>query len=284
MPRNVQETAIADTIDVDWMQGSPDRVVIDLGQELFAGMPVHESHPPYIYSPYLRHGDFELPGQYWGTNELLIMSGHTGTHIDALSHIAFDGKFFDGSSALDAQRGGRGLRHLAAETIAPIVGRGVYLDLATAHGVDVLPRAYAIGADEVHAMLQGASITLRERDTILVRTGFGSLWESGDAYLAGTLGNPGIDPSAAEYLSSFHPTAVGSDTSVVEHQPVGAETLPVHRRLIAELGIHLIENMNFEDMPRTRVLEFLFVCAPLKVRGSSGGPVRPIAILTTPSS
>src|SRR5258707_9779486 len=96
-----------------------DSTVIDLGHDLFAGMPVHESHPPYIFTPYERHGDFELPGDYWGSNELVVMTGHTGTHIDALSHIAFQGKFFDGTSAKEKTAGTKGMSHLAAESIPP---------------------------------------------------------------------------------------------------------------------------------------------------------------------
>lgn len=253
--------------------------VVDLGQDLFDGMPVHESHPPYVFSPYLRHGDFELPGKYWGTNEIVIMSGHTGTHIDALSHIAYDGRFFDGSSAVEAQRGGKGLTHLAAESIEPIVGRAVYLDVATARSVDVLPRDSAIGPDEILAILQDTSIRIESGDSIIIRTGFGSLWDSPADYLSGLHGNPGVNLATAELFESCRVRAVGSDTSTVEHVPPCGETLPVHRRLIAERGIHLIENLNLEGMPRVAALEFVFVCSPLKLRGSSGGPVRPLALL-----
>lgn len=256
--------------------------VVDLGHELFAGMPVHESHPQYLFTPYYRHGDFVMPDEYWGSNELFIMSGHTGTHVDALSHISARGRFFDGAPSRTAYDGIHGITHLGAETITPYVGRGVFLDLAAAHSVDVLPREYAIGADEVDSLLSEAEITLRPGDAVLVRTGFGQLWERPTEFLADPEGNPGVDLSAARLFSAAGVWGVGADTSIIEHYPVGSDTLPVHRHLIAESGIHIIENLNLEPMPRERAMEFWFVCAPLKVRGSSGGPVRPLAFLHRP--
>jgi kynurenine formamidase len=253
--------------------------VIDLGHELFAGMPVHESHPPFLYTPYHRHGDWTLEGDYWGTNELMVLTGHTGTHVDALSHIAYRGRFFDGSSALESLDGVSGFRRLGAETIEPIVGRGIYLDFATLEGRPILPRDYSIDERAIRQCLGESGLEIRTGDSVLIRTGLGGLWESGSEYLASSGGNPGIDLSAARYLETFRPAAVGSDTTVVEVCDAEPETLPVHSFLLAQRGVHLIENLDLESMPRVPAIEFLFVCAPVKVRGSSGALVRPLALI-----
>ena len=43
-------------------------------------------------------------------------------------------------------------------------------------------------------------------------------------------------------------------------------------------GIPIIENLNLEELAKARVHEFAFICLPLKMRGATGSPVRPIAI------
>jgi kynurenine formamidase len=46
-----------------------------------------------------------------------------------------------------------------------------------------------------------------------------------------------------------------------------------------ERGIHIFECLNLEDLARDGVREFLFVAAPLKIRGATGAPVRPLALV-----
>ncbi len=58
----------------------------------------------------------------------------------------------------------------------------------------------------------------------------------------------------------------------------GHSLLPVHRVLLVEHGIHILENVYLEQLAADRVREFLFVCLPLKFVGATGSPVRPIAV------
>jgi kynurenine formamidase len=55
-------------------------------------------------------------------------------------------------------------------------------------------------------------------------------------------------------------------------------TLPGHVLLLVRAGIPIIENLNLEELAAAGVHEFGFVCLPLKMRGATGSPVRPIAI------
>jgi kynurenine formamidase len=54
--------------------------------------------------------------------------------------------------------------------------------------------------------------------------------------------------------------------------------MPVHVHLLVENGIHIIECLNLEQLAQDRVYEFVFAAAPLKIRGGTGSPIRPIAI------
>jgi kynurenine formamidase len=54
--------------------------------------------------------------------------------------------------------------------------------------------------------------------------------------------------------------------------------MPVHVHLLVESGIHIIEALNLEDLSRDRIHEFVFIAAPLKIRGATGSPIRPLAL------
>ena len=90
--------------------------------------------------------------------------------------------------------------------------------------------------------------------------------------------SPGPERAAAEWLSAHGIFATGSDTICFERVPASA--MPVHVHLLVENGIHIIENLDLEALAADDVREFLFVAAPLKLRGGTGSPIRPLAIAT----
>src|SRR5205823_1114110 len=94
--------------------------VYDLAQPLEAATPVSPSHPPFRMALTRRHGDVVRPGGGSGANELLSLSGHAGTHLDALCHVSCDGRLFGGLDAVAASRGGR-FQLLGVETVAPMI-------------------------------------------------------------------------------------------------------------------------------------------------------------------
>jgi kynurenine formamidase len=55
--------------------------------------------------------------------------------------------------------------------------------------------------------------------------------------------------------------------------------LPVHRRLLVEEGIPIIEILDLEGIGAAGVHEFCLVLAPLKVVGGTGAPIRPLAVV-----
>src|SRR3546814_20629148 len=61
--------------------------LIDLGRPLFQGMPQSPNHPQFRMVLERRHGDRYRPGGASASNEIIIMGGHVGTHVDALCHI-----------------------------------------------------------------------------------------------------------------------------------------------------------------------------------------------------
>src|SRR5215472_3927484 len=82
--------------------------------------------------------------------------------------------------------------------------------------------------------------------------------------------------SAVRWISGKGVFAAGSDTVAFEFVP--APTMPVHVHLLVENGIHIIECLNLEQLAADRVYEFVFTAAPLKIRGGTGAPIRPLAL------
>jgi kynurenine formamidase len=88
---------------------------------------------------------------------------------------------------------------------------------------------------------------------------------------------PGPAVAGARWLSKRGVFAAGSDTVAFEKLP--DPSMPVHVHLLVESGIHIIENLNLEELAATGVSEFAFVGAPLKIRGATGAPIRPLALV-----
>lgn len=254
--------------------------VIDLSHVLVRDIPNHPSHPPFNFVPYLRPGDFQLENGYWGCNELILMSGHSGTHLDSLGHVSRQGVFFGGKGMESHYAGIDGLQVLGIETVAPIVRRGVLIDVAGTRGVPCLDPGEEVSLADVRAALDRSGAEITAGDCVLVRTGWASAWSDPARYLGSDSGVPGIGVEVANWLGERRCMLVGSDTPTVEVTNPGMHSLPVHLNLLAERGIHLLENSVLDDLAERSPKEFLFVCLPLKIAGASGSPVRPVALVS----
>jgi kynurenine formamidase len=115
---------------------------------------------------------------------------------------------------------------------------------------------------------------------VLIRTGWPKHWNDVDTFLGHRGGVPGPDESAASWLAERKVRITGGETIAYEWIPAGRghALLPVHRILLVESGIHIVEAMNLGNLADLNITEFLFVMTPLKIVGATGVPVRPIAI------
>jgi kynurenine formamidase len=253
--------------------------VYELGQPLEQTMPTSPNHPGYRFALVRRHGDVMRRDGASASNELLVLGGHTGTHIDALAHVSENGRLHGGVDAAEAQRGGR-FSALGIETVAPIVCRGVLLDVAGWRGVKTLPPAEPITSAHLAAVAETQGVTLPHRGAVLVRSGWSQLWSEPARYLGHESGVPGPDKGAAEWIAQASPIVTGHDTMAYEWlaPSSGHSVLPVHTFLLVDRGIYIIENLDLDALAADHVYEFLFVCLPLKFVGGTGSPIRPIAI------
>jgi kynurenine formamidase len=248
--------------------------IYDLGQPYFIGMPHYPTHSPYLYSLTKVHGEFVLDNGASSASETVTLGTHVGTHIDALSHFSCDGKLHGGVEPKQSYAGG--VEQYGVDTIAPIFRRGVLFDVAGLIGVDALPADFVITPEH----LEACGVTLESGSVALIRTGWARFWKDAKRFITGGSGSqvrgPGPTLAAARALSEQKIFAAGSDTVAFEHVPSQME---VHVHLLVEHAIHIIECLNLEELARDGVKEFTFVALPLKIRGGTGSPVRPVAIV-----
>ncbi len=204
---------------------------------------------------------------------------YRGTTLDALAHVSQHGKLHGGRDAVQAQTGGR-FSELGVETVAPIFCRGVLLDVAGHRGLPALPAGEPIRADELRAVAAAQGVELPRGGAVLVRSGWASHWGHPPTYLGHDSGVPGPDEGAAAWIASASPRVTAHDSMAYEWVAPGAghALLPAHRVLLVEHGVHIVENVDLEQLAADRVYEFLFVCLPLKFVGATGSPVRPLAV------
>jgi kynurenine formamidase len=255
--------------------------VYDLARPLEAATPTSPNHPPFRMGLIRRHGDMVRADGGSAANELFTMGGHTGTHIDALCHVSYEGRLHGGADASEASRGGR-FTQLGVDAIEPMLCRAVLLNVPEYLGLETLEGGHAITAAELEATASQHGVDVGEGDAVFVRTGWPvGRYELPAAYVGHETGVPGPDESAALWLAERRIRVTGADTIAYERLAPGAghALLPVHLILLVQHGIHIVEVLDLEALAADRVREFLLVLIPLKLVGATGSPVRPLALV-----
>jgi kynurenine formamidase len=261
----------------------------DLSVEYFVGMPSfhHLGDPGYQYwLTHTPHGTVvdnpnglgeRMNSKVSYTGDAISMYTHMGTHIDALNHFGLDGRIWNGFTP-EKHLGDKGWKKTGAETIPPIIARGVLIDVAGFKGVAALTNNYRVNSDDLKGALHWQGVKLEPGDVVLIRTGQARHYHDARTYLHDY---PGVSLEAAQWLVEKQGAMLlGADNLSLEAFPPEREDnwVPVHTYLLAERGVMFIEQMQLEELARDRVYEFAFVAASLKLRGASGAPMRPIAL------
>ena len=199
---------------------------------------------------------------YWHSAALFI-SDNVATQIDGLAHITAGGDDHWYNGFTEAKWGGDwGPRKCDAPTIPPIVARGVLIDVAAYKKVDALPGHTVISTQDLKDTLAWEGVTLQPGDVVLVRTGTGRFWgEDGSDHAAiAEHDSAGPDLAATRWLVEEQGAVmVGSDTSGYEVNPPpgpSRSTIPVHKYLLVDQGVHIGEFHNLEGVSRARAYTF----------------------------
>lgn len=207
--------------------------------------------------------------------------GQVGTQFDGLGHVGkvveVNGEerraFYNGFT-VDEVYGAKGLKKLGVEHIKPIVTKGILIDLAAYRNVATIEDNKVILLDEVIGALKAQGIkesSIEEGDALLFNFGWWRKVDDKENYVSFSL--PGLDQKVIDWIVEKKVVMIGSDTYADPPGKWGA-----HRDLILKNGIYNLEFMTFESLLEDGVDEFLFIVTPLRLKGATGSPVRPIAI------
>jgi kynurenine formamidase len=268
----------------------------EIGQVYEQGMPAFGSRPYYLSlvpapaNP--KEGAGSVHEDYF--NGYL---GQMGTQFDAFGHMGSAVKMADGSvrftyyngfgeeELTGKNRGMNGLENLGIEHMRPIITRGILVDIAGYKGVPTLDAAYEVTAEDIRGALARQGIreeSIEPGDAVVLNYGWAVNWTNPSKYNDGRVGtgenrgSPGIGYAAAQWLSGKKLSMVGADTCCVMVMPPkpGGN---VHHELLLH-GVVILENMNLLELARDRAYEFLLVAPPLRIKGATGSPGRPLAI------
>ena len=225
--------------------------IIDLSQEIFTGMPVFPSLPEVKITVHQSHeqldgvtdSDVVSPAV-----NLLEFGEHTGTHVDAINHMARE---YRGQS-------------IDTMPLTMFYTEGVCLDLSHKGLMELIETA------DLERALAETGLEIKRGDTVLLytdhyRRAFGTDdWHRG----------PGVSTDAARWLGRQGIAAFGVEPAAPGVR--GVSNKEVHR-ICGEFGFTHYENMiNLHRL--TGRGRFRFIGLPLRIRGGTGSPVRAIAV------
>jgi kynurenine formamidase len=228
--------------------------------------------------------DYGPGARFKGCREFIGIVPHgSATHLDALSHVMWDDRMYNGVPAGAVTSIEGATEHDVTSVSDGVITRGVLLDIPALRGERWLGPGELVFPEELEAAEARQGVRVREGDALALHTGnFRRIAEEG---LHPDNHAPGY---AAACLPWFRERGVALITSdgINDAQPAGyggpSLGLPVHAVGIVAMGLWLLDNSALDELAGACAelgrWEFLFSMAPLKLLGSTSSPVNPIAV------
>ena len=217
-------------------------------------------------------------------DDMVTMPLQCGTQWDALGHVFFGDKMWNGYEAKLVDSSGA-QKNGIEKTRDKMAGRGVLLDVARFKGVESLEDGYGIGTEELEDCAKAQGVEVRRGDFVIFRTGQmerclkTGVW---GGYAGGDA--PGLRFETADWIRRTDIAAICADTWGCEVRPNESSeaSQPWHWVVIPMIGITMGEIFYLkdlaEDCAKDHVYEFFFCGPPLPITGAVGSPINPIAI------
>lgn len=217
-------------------------------------------------------------------DDMVTMPLQCGTQWDALGHIFFGDKMWNGYDAKLVDSSGA-QKNGIEKTRDKMAGRGVLLDVARFKGVESLEDGYGIGIEELEDCAKTQGVEVCRGDFVIFRTGQmerclkTGVW---GGYAGGDA--PGLRFETADWIRRTDIAAICADTWGCEVRPNESNeaSQPWHWVVIPMIGITMGEIFYLkdlaEDCAEDHVYEFFFCGPPLPITGAVGSPINPIAI------
>jgi kynurenine formamidase len=206
--------------------------------------------------------------------------GASLTHMDALSHMVYEGKLYNGYS--QDQVNSEGAHQLAVDAYKQgLFSRGILMDIPRLKGVKYLELSTPIYAADLEAWEKKAGVKVRSGDIVFIRAGRWARraekgpWETDNA-------SAGLHVSAVRWLKERDVAVLGSDVHAeLMPSPVPGITFPVHQLVLIAMGVPMLDNCDLEALSEAAASrkrwEFLLTAAPLAVPLGTGSALNPIA-------
>jgi kynurenine formamidase len=225
---------------------------------------------------------FDCGGNAGITDDLLVMGLQSGTQWDALCHVYYNDRLYNGFAADSVTQSGAahgGIDNVHSE----FVGRGVLLDIPRHGGVTELDPGYAITSDDLDRCAAAQSVKVGEGDLVVIRTGSMTRVDGDDWSRFHAQPRAGLHYETASWMSDRRIAAVAMDNNAVEApSPLEGVRYPLHMLALRDMGVHLGEYWYLEDLAADcaadGVWDFMLVAQALPIEGATGSPVNPIAI------
>ncbi len=222
--------------------------VLDLTLELEAGKQSWSIHPPVTLVPYhqsainrWRNGHV-CPGF---DTKLMMMTDHTGTHVDAQSHFHPDGC------------------SVTEMPLSSLMGEALFLDISRP------TQGKPFTVEDINQKLNEINETIKPHDILLFKCwhdawGVGEKFNSADAFVG----------EVADFLLEKQIKLLGTDIPTVDDATNPDKDL--HVKLLGN-NTPIIENLI--NLEKISVSRFQFMALPLRLKGATGSPVRALAFL-----
>jgi kynurenine formamidase len=228
------------------------------------------------------HDSHEEALPYAGDYFAIAPHGMANTHIDALCHVFWQNKMYNGFDASEV--GSHGAKKCAIDvTRAGIVSRGVLLDIPRLKKIEWMEPGQKILPEDLDAAEKAQKVHVEEGDVLMVRTGRATMRKVKGGWDPMRVGLPGLDAACLPWLHERRIAVLGSD-AVSDVVPSGYDgiPLPIHVGTLVAMGIHLIDNMDLDAVSLSSAglgrNEFMFSMAPLILERGTASPVNPLAI------
>jgi kynurenine formamidase len=253
----------------------------------FPVVPSVENQHPALHMMVRAGDDCVLPGVGLEMSSDFVgvaFHGMATSHIDALCHVFVDGQMYNGFPATEVKSTGASRGSIMAARDG-VVGRGVLLDIPRLRGVDHLEPGDTITPDELDAAETAQGVHVGEGDILLVGTGRDLRRSRTGPWHPFEGGLAGLHAECIPWLHERDIAVLGCDgvSDVLPGDNPPGWSMPVHQCTLVAMGVHLLDNLRLDRLAtacaRHERWSFLFTFGPLRVRGGTGSPLNPLAVL-----
>ncbi len=204
--------------------------------------------------------DINVQGGFFWERYEIEYHGSLVSHLDALCHVAYNGKVYNGLNFEDVASREDGCTRLGVVNLKDgLVTRGVLVDLP----------GKAVRREDIEAWEAETGITISSGDALFLRTGR-DVGQTG-----------GYHPSLIPFFKERDIALLGADVPQEGGQVPGVP-VPVHVFTLVSLGVHLLDNLGLEELAQTANelgrWEFMFMASPHVVPNGAGSAINPLAV------